>query len=299
MKYGLINYIYEISYRNRCKKRIGSNCIYHLLGKIYDPIIKAKINNQDCYIRFSHQGVYYMNVYPDYDKNIGKICSYIKKVYHRPLIIADVGANVGDTILSIGDKENFYYAIEGEDRYASLLSKNLIGYNFSLISAYCGDSDTEDTYSVKYFNGTGRLISDKDGGTHKISKFDTVIKDYDIKLDFIKIDTDGFDFSVIRGMKETLNNFPILYFEWTAKELLANNEDLLSVYSTLMLYDYKTILIFDKYGSFMCSTIISNLKLLDQLIHYSLDADIYFDVCVFHKDIAFDVDEMIKCLWRK
>lgn len=299
MKYGIINRIYEKVYNLRCHKVIGAGVLYNLLLKFCDPIIKTRINNQDCFVHFSHQGVYYINVFPDYDRNIGRICSYLKKTLGRQISIVDIGANVGDTILCIGDKSYKYYAVEGEKRYYSLLKYNLREYDYELIKSYLGDKDELQNCSIDYSNGTGAILTNVKDNQMEIKKADSIFLDKPF-IDFVKIDTDGYDFSVIRGMKELIKSFrPVVYFEWTAPELINNNEDLVSVFSLFDEWNYEKCLIFDKYGNFMCSQNISNISLLKQLINYSLKADIYYDVCVFPTEMKIDIKYLINAFQKK
>ena len=298
IRYSLINRIFERVYRLKCQKRFGFTFLSNIMLKISDPIIKTIVNGQECYINFSHQGVYFMYVFPNYDKNLGKICQYLKNKYKRNLFVVDVGANVGDTILCIGDKENYYYAVEGEQRYYSLLRKNLSEYNYELIEGYCGDKDDNNSFRVNYVDGTGSLVPEENGKSVGIRTMDSILSGVAMTTDFIKIDTDGFDFAIIRGMEKTLiKDRPVLYFEWTAPELMHNNEDLLSAFVQLNGIGYNRGLIFDNFGNFLCTIETQNLVLLRQLIEYSLDSGIYYDVCLFHESNDIDLFDMVK-IWR-
>lgn len=295
MHYGLINVIYEKIYELKCRKLRGFNSLSKLMLKLGDPIIKAEINSQDCLINFSHQGVYYMRIFPRYDKNIGIICSCLKKEVNRPLKVIDVGANVGDTILCIGDKENYYYAFEGEQRYYTLLRKNLKDFKYELFTCFCGDNEGEQSFVFDYREGTGSLIANNESNGCEIKRVDSVIDDSKGLIDFVKIDTDGFDFAVIRGMTDLLKkNKPVLYFEWTAPELIRNNEDLLSIFRLLNELDYNSGLLFDKYGNLICPIHTADLDLLSNLIEYSMSADLYYDVCLIHNSSCLDLDNLIE-----
>lgn len=295
MKYSVINKIYENIYKLRCRGVVGTNFLSKILLRFCDPIIITTINSQKCFIHFSHQGVYYMYRYPKYDKNLGIICSFLKELYNRNLCVVDIGANVGDTILCIGDKENYYYAFEGEKRYYSLLRHNIKDYKYKLYKFYCGDKDETKKLKAYYKDGTESLVGSDSGDEFTIRRVDSVLFDTDIKIDLIKIDTDGFDFAVIRGMLNTLNKFmPIVYFEWSAPELLQNNENLTSVFSNLNSIGYNKGLIFDKYGNFITIIETSNSIMLNNLIMYSLDVDLYYDVCLLNNYDESLIDILIE-----
>lgn len=300
LKYGIINKTYEMVYCLKCKDFLGSNTLSRFLLKFADPIIKTSINGQKCYIHFSHMGVYYMHRYPLYDKNIGTICRYLKSIYDKNLSVIDVGANVGDTILCIGDKDNNYYAFEGEKKYYSLLRMNLKNYRYKLFPCYCGDSDKNDSFSIDYDKGTGKLSNKKSNTMVEIRTVDSVLKNVNKSIDFIKIDTDGFDFAVIRGMKNIIQKFnPVLYFEWTMPELISNNENVISIFEDLLHLGYDKGIVFDKYGYLLCTIDTNDLKMLRQLSDYALSSDIYYDVCLIHNDSCIAITDLVTYLRSK
>lgn len=295
MRYGIVNKIYENIYKLRCKGVIGTNFLSNILLRFCDPIIMTTINSQKCFIHFSHQGVYYMYRYPKYDKNLRIICVFLKEIYDRNLFVVDIGANVGDTILCIGDRDNYYYAFEGEKKYYSLLRHNIKDYRYKLYKFYCGDRDETKKFKADYRDGTESLVESDSGDEVIIKRIDSILFETDIKIDFVKIDTDGFDFAVIRGMLNTLKKFrPVVYFEWSAPELLQNNENLVSIFSNLDSIGYNKGLIFDKYGNFITIIETSNSIMLNNLIMYSLDADLYYDVCLFNNFDDDLIDKLIE-----
>ena len=297
MRYNLISKIYEKIYTIRCKNVIGMGIISKVLLKICDPIIKTTVNSQNCFIHFSHQGVYYMHKYNMYDKNLNEICYYLKSQYGRSLEIVDVGANVGDTILCIGDKDNKYYAFEGEKRFYSLMKYNLQNYNYNLYKFYLGEKEKIITYGINYNDGTGSINLSKKGKKQTIKTLDSALISRNNMIDFVKIDTDGFDFAVIRGAMDILSSDkPALYFEWTAPELLKNNEMPTSIFSHLYTIGYNKGILFDKYGNIMCIFDVDNEAFLTQIINYSIYADLYFDVCLINLDSKINIDSLYNYL---
>ena len=60
-----------------------------------------------------------------------------------------------------------------------------------------------------------------------------MVKQANFSPNFIKIDTDGFDFKVLRGANNTLKTYkPVIFFEWDKIHLQAQNEDFLSIFPT-------------------------------------------------------------------
>ena len=94
------------------KGRYYSKKIYEKLLQKKDPVIVTRINHQRVFCHFSHQLPFYQKEFPKYDKQLSLICKYIAQCKGRGLNIIDVGANIGDTVVNIGQKDHFYLLIK-------------------------------------------------------------------------------------------------------------------------------------------------------------------------------------------
>lgn len=56
-----------------------SNRLYKLLLRFGDPIISYSINGYKCDIPFSYSGCFFMKAFPYYDRQLSRICTFIKK----------------------------------------------------------------------------------------------------------------------------------------------------------------------------------------------------------------------------
>lgn len=73
----------------------------------------------------------------------------------------------------------------------------------------------------------------------------------DTKVDFIKVDTDGFDFEVLRGAEATIRrDWPILYFEYFPGLLTSPESDL----AWLQVLGYRTFFCYTPSGEFSGQT---------------------------------------------
>lgn len=103
----------------------------------------------------------------------------------------------------------------------------------------------------------------------------------------IKIDTDGFDNKIIRGSVDFVSQSkPVIFFEYDPFFLAQQNEDCLSVFSSLLKLGYSKLLIYKNDGEFLLSTDLSNNILLEDLTHYYTGRKgvNYCDICVFHNE---------------
>lgn len=296
--------IYTTVYKNMCEQNGFIQKIYEktyaVLVKINDPIISYKINGFDCKMNFSHKGAYYMMRNPLYDKQLGLICKLLKDKVEHSLNIVDVGANIGDTVLNIGDKENYYLCIEGVHAYASLLKQNLAGFDYKLVERFVDEKEIDDIKIVKN-NGTARIIQDVSGKSlQKTSTVDSICEKMKIIPDVIKVDTDGFDFKVLRGTEYTIHKYkPIIFFEWTLPELLDNGEDPVSIFGLMNKEGYEKGILFDNLGNPFCIIETNKSDNLLRLVQYTKTKRIgYYDVCLIHKEHVINIEEIWNALFK-
>ena len=117
---------------------------------------------------------------------------------------------------------------------------------------------------------------------------------------FIKVDTDGFDFKVIRSAENTLKTYKsTLFFEWDLFFLQAQNENPTSIFTYLNSLGYTQLLIFDNFGNLLVilhSDDIQNLSLILDYTRKSNKHIYYYDVLALHKDTPLDAWECAKLL---
>lgn len=192
-----------------------------------------------------------------------------------------------------------YLAIEGEKQFFLLLKENTQSYNVYYENVFLSDNE-KCGYKNIITNGTGQLIEDTDSEIN-ITTLDNLMKmKYsNFKADFMKIDTDGFDFKVIRGARNYIENVkPIIFFEWSKEELNIQRENELSIFPELEAMGYKDILLFDNFGNKLLSISSANIEVLEYMANYTMNNDkriCYYDVLAIHKDSVFSSDSF-KCI---
>ena len=268
-----------------------------------NTIIRAQTNGQKFYCNFSHQLPFYQKQFPLYDRQLSKLCHYMHNELKRTINIVDIGANVGDTVLNIGLKDAFYLCIEGNESFAKLIQYNLKHrYNYSLETCYLTDNPAEKKYQPKTTNGTNRLVlSDNNSceGGVITQTLDRLIdaKYKDRIFDLIKIDTDGFDFKVIRGAKQCLKQWkPLVFFEWDKAYCKEQEEDPLSIFPILDNLGYSDCILFDNYGNPFDIVRTNELTKLGDYIEKTIGDGLpfYYDVLAVNKEGAFTASQLYK-----
>lgn len=145
-------------------------------------------------------------------------------------VALDIGANIGYYALLeskiVGDSGKVY-AIEPVSKNLVILKKNITLNNFSNIKAYhlaIGNEENEEA-SI-YVRSKGNLSSfisipsDSDGGTVKIEKIRLTTADSFVREnmnrapDFVRMDVEGYEFEILKGMSQILETSPSLLIEF-------------------------------------------------------------------------------------
>lgn len=146
----------------------------------------------------------------------------IKKIVQPDHVVLDIGANIGYFTLLMSQVEGVHvYAFEPDPDNYIILQKNLTlnkvfnvhPYNFAM-----GDKHTEiDLNKCEFNRGMHRVYKSKwcTDGVIKVPMrtVDEVMND--IHVDFVKIDVEGSEFGVLKGMTNLIrNSHPTLLLEF-------------------------------------------------------------------------------------
>lgn len=287
----------------------------NILLRFCNPLITAKFNGFTLTMPFSHTIFINQKLFPHYDMRLRDIAECVRNK-HGKLAMIDVGANIGDTAVFTNIANARYLLIEGEKSYANLIRTNLMqnftapvhfttsnelatpsepaktgggGTHFLLYNTFIGES-SDSGYGVDLQDGSGKLTpreNDKSVQNIQIRTLDHIIAESNFSPNFIKIDTDGFDFKVLRSGEQSITKFkPALYFEWSYQHLHDIGESATSIFPLLAQWGYEWLLIFDNFGSPLCKLSSLDSANLSLLMDYTRDSKQihYFDVLAFHKD---------------
>jgi FkbM family methyltransferase len=148
----------------------------------------------------------------------------------QPIVI-DVGANIGTytSWVAMNYPQGTIYSLEPQRLVFQMLCGNLAINNFENVFAYnlaLGNEDryieiSEPDYSIADNFGSYSLLSNFNNLSGKKSKvemlkLDTFVNRFNIpKLDLLKIDCEGMDFTVLLGAEQTIKNFmPCIIVEY-------------------------------------------------------------------------------------
>ncbi len=140
---------------------------------------------------FSHDRPAHLCAPGYYDQLMGRVADFVRLRKGRICGI-DVGANIGDTIAACRVRnEDQSLAIQPSPVFFEYLNRNLVDFStVRQLKVGCAASDS----------------SPREGSGMEIKRVDTLVEQFPEFRDrnFLKIDTDGYDFEVLRGARELI-----------------------------------------------------------------------------------------------
>jgi FkbM family methyltransferase len=225
--------------------------------------------------------------FPQYNRPLGLAIQAIASLSSSgsALAIIDVGANVGETIALI---EKYcpdlctYLCVEADQEIAQLCALNYAGNSRVQVErCYIGEDEgvvvtLEDDGRA---NPSVKLVADGSGkcgpGSGRLVRLDTVAGPFaeaQGTISLIKIDTEGYDFSVLRSAPRLLDKYkPAIYFEWYPKLIMDLGEEVWSGFESLTTFGYRHFVFFTGQGDYYCQVLDPDRLFLRSLSSIALN----------------------------
>jgi FkbM family methyltransferase len=234
-----------------------------------------------------------------YDTALAQIASVLRAKYPA-LHAIDIGANFGDTAAVIRESAEIpVLCIEGDPVLLPLLKENAarLGPGVVIEPSFVGPNGT--AANLDLADDLGRntcLIEAIDAeGSVKLRELQTILADHpefgDAKL--LKIDTEGFDFDIIRqSLGFIQRSKPVVFFEYAPHFRPGEPGCGLETIQALVNVGYSDFIYYDNFGNFLLHCDSSNQIMFSDLDEYLASnrrhgvAVFYFDICALHKEDA-------------
>lgn len=191
-------------------------------------------------------------------------CLRATSVPGKPLHVVDVGANIGDTVAII---ESYmpgqcrFLCIEPNVEWTPFLHENSRGLPVEIISCFVGEGQQ---LTLKA-GGPGTAGSQVSATGVQSKRLDDICSSKSV--DFIKVDTDGFDYPILRSSESTLQRArPALYFEYDPAFWVEQGEDPVAVFKWLADRGYSDFCFFSNVGILHCRFSGAPTELIKSLI---------------------------------
>lgn len=283
-------YVKNYSAASFVLRAYGRLCGYvrQLILKAHDPSVEIKVGRRILVMSLSHEIPINMAWHVYYNTAIVRIAVFLRE-RHGYLTMVDVGANIGDTVSLTSDAvSGRFLCIEADEKYYQHLLINTEGIdNVHCVKALCDQAEDVSRISFDRAAGSSRVSEYGVGGNLIINKvtIDSLIKELTAfrETNFVKIDTDGYDYKVIRGCDRLIaDNRPTFFFELAPMFLRDVDENPLSIFDYLLQRGYRIALFYDNVGYPVMALKTDETKWICQLVDYANRKGTYFDVLIFH-----------------
>lgn len=263
-----------------------------LLRAYRDPLIRATVGRRELLMNWSHNLPMILAAYPNYETEIGRLALFL----HRKsgyLKMIDVGANIGDTIAQLPDIVNAkFLCVEGSGKYFDLLNMNYGSDRaVSCVHALVSDGDPDAALRQMVEGGGTGHMSEFSGATVAnivpVSTVDSLLRKHTefARANLLKIDTDGFDFRVIKGASQFLAGArPTLHFELSFEHWERfGGTNVAAALASLSAMGYYEGILYDNNGFLIGTDSFSEQRTIKLLHAYALRRkDFYLNVIAFH-----------------
>jgi FkbM family methyltransferase len=310
--------LYQLVYgwllRFSAKKDHFNAALAHLLYGLHnrllrlcpqDTAFKARLHGFEFLLPAGHLLPVYLCENPDQEKPLLDLVSTMQR-FGRPgdFVMVDVGANIGDTAIpaALRAPQGTFLCIEGSPGYFHFLERNVeraeMAGRFLLREVLCGESGDQGLMIEANF-GSG-VVKRGDGGEGTpLATLDHILEQAGLldRVSLIKVDTDGFDYKVLRGGRKCLETRrPVLFFELAPTVLKDQKEDPLGIFPVLQEWGYSDFLLYTNFGEFFGHGRFDDpagMEFLHQAIQYALrHRRFFYDVVVLtgdHRDLRTDL----------
>jgi FkbM family methyltransferase len=217
------------------------------------------------------------------------------------LTVIDVGANIGETVAVIEQlvPDVSYLCIEADEDIARICRFNHRG-NPRVQTEQCYIGENAGSLVMLQDDGranpTTKLIDqadcDESSRYERLVRLDTVagpFADAHNGLSLIKVDTEGYDFSVLRSGATLIEHYrPALYFEWFPDLLADLQEQVWSGFDFLEGLEYRHFVFFSSQGDYYC-----HLSRPDHFILKSLASTASQNKSLLYFDVFASTDEAV------
>jgi FkbM family methyltransferase len=264
-----------------------------------DTLKKVQVGLYALWANQEHPIQEYLTLHKHYSRNLPRLAKYIEDKYPTYTII-DIGANIGDSVALIrsADVNQHIYCVEGESAYYKLLQRNVEQFtHVTTIESFLGENEQTAAIAAQVSQGTAKL-SHQAGKQIIVQKLDDLVNTHQISaVKLLKIDTDGFDFKILRGGFNLIaNEKPVLFFEYDAVYLEEQGEHGTEIFEQLKNFGYNQVIYYDNYGKLLISITTQDTSQIKQLYNYMRrheGAFPYYDIAIFHQDDDALADQII------
>jgi len=260
-----------------------------------DPPYSTDIRGRRLELPVSHKLPIYVAECPLYDTLPTRIANYLRS-RDGMLMMVDIGANVGDTIVacSLDANKDQFLGVEANPEFVTYLRKNTSNLrDVELVEAFCHSGAAEQTQvRIESVGGTARVNESTDGFALPKKTVDEILTEHPKyeNFNFLKVDTDGNDFDILKGASKSIRKSrPIILMECDVFENVHYVEDVMTAIASLAEVGYSTVIAYDNLGNYFSTFAATDpASFLEAIIYQVISGFGYYDLLFLsEKDIEF------------
>jgi FkbM family methyltransferase len=242
----------------------------------------------------------YQKTHPKYDRFLPHLAKYATAAE----TIVDIGANVGDTLAGMAEKNptSNYICVEPEDSFFKHLEENIgrikksiTGLKIQTIKALVGKNISNVSLDGK--GGTKHAVIDNEGGIKSLPLDEMIPNALSVRI--LKSDVDGFDYDVLDSSMSVIEfHKPIIFFE-CQYDFEYQKDGYLKTLKRLESVGYCDWTVFDNFGEVVVRT--NDMSVLSQLMNYVWQQNVgnatrtihYFDVLTVQTRDSSLIDKVL------
>jgi FkbM family methyltransferase len=251
--------------------------------------VETELHGSPATINFANPYPYLIRLHPNYNAPEVELVATSADVLGRPVTVIDIGAAIGDTALLLlercGAAIRALECIEGEPAFAEMLRHNLRDPRSHIHEVVLSDRPGPVPSLIRsQHEGTASAH-----GNELVTASTLDVELADISPDVMKVDTDGFDGTILAGGKELLERaHPAVLFEWHPPLCKLVGADPQLAFEVLREAGYDRWVFFTKYGWFShfgdaCVDQLERLCLTTKTL-----PDWHYDVVALHRSSNID-----------
>lgn len=211
---------------------------------------------------------YFLNLFDTLQQK--KIIKFINSEFNDPITIFDIGAHFGETIKLFQKKINYkkIYSFEAsslnfkklEKNFGNKLSSNIEIYNYALgekekktyiyqMAESSSSTINNINFNSRYLKRKTKVLKIKNNNLIqkkipiKVITLDKFISDKNInKIDLLKIDTEGYEYNILKGLTNHHDKIKLIYFEHHYDDMIFKNYKFQDIHSILARYKFKQVM---------------------------------------------------------
>lgn len=223
---------------------------------------------------------------PSFNDPYLELVNQVFKWRRRKLIVADIGAAIGDTFLllqgNVPEALDKVVCIEGSEKFFPYLKTNTASFPHCVAVNELLSDKPGKIPSLSAVHGSSFSAAGSD--SHYATMLDTIWPVLCAQPpDIIKTDTDGYDGKILAGAAHLLKTYsPAVIFEFHPLLLQAVANSFSQSFDVLQECGYQSLLWYDKKGNYSNISAISNKERIDAIVRQCIEAgekeDMHYDV---------------------